>query len=108
MFNDPRLLTLYVQRPLHALTGLHCPGCGTMRALHALLHGKLVAALGCNPLMMLLMPLLLVKPIVNQWRNFILLGFLDTPAVYWTILIIVIVYTIFRNIPVETCVIPVL
>ena len=25
--------------PVHALTGLYCPGCGTLRALHQLMHG---------------------------------------------------------------------
>ncbi len=102
---DPRLLTPYVQCPLHALTGLYCPGCGTMRALHALFNGEIVAALGYNPLMMLLMPLLLVKLLLDRRKNFKLLRFLDTPAAYWTILAVLVVYTILRNIPAEPFVI---
>ncbi len=35
---------------LHETTGLLCPGCGTTRALHALLHGQWVAALKLNAL----------------------------------------------------------
>lgn len=35
---------------LHETTGLLCPGCGTTRALHALLHGDLVAAVRLNAL----------------------------------------------------------
>ena len=31
--------------PLHYFTGLHCPGCGTLRAIHCLVHGHLLAAL---------------------------------------------------------------
>lgn len=31
------------------LTGWECPGCGTLRALHALTHGDLPAAWGFNP-----------------------------------------------------------
>lgn len=44
--------------PFHALTGLYCPGCGSTRALHALAHGELGAALGFNPLLVMTLPLL--------------------------------------------------
>lgn len=36
--------------PFHALTGLPCPTCGTTRALAALTHGRIAAALAWNPL----------------------------------------------------------
>lgn len=42
--------------PLHALTGLYCPGCGSTRALHALLHGDLPLALSMNPLLVAALP----------------------------------------------------
>ncbi len=45
--------------PFHSLTGLHCPGCGTLRALHQLVHGNLSAALALNPLTVILTPVLL-------------------------------------------------
>ncbi len=38
------------------LTGLECPGCGSQRAVHSLLHGDLQAAFGFNPLMVMLIP----------------------------------------------------
>ena len=37
--------------PLRALTGLYCPGCGSTRTLHALLHGDLATAMAMNPLL---------------------------------------------------------
>jgi len=37
--------------PLHALTGLYCPGCGGTRAIQALLHGDPGRALAYNPLL---------------------------------------------------------
>jgi Protein of unknown function (DUF2752) len=41
--------------PLHAVTGLPCPTCGSTRAASALVHGHLTAALAWNPLMTLVL-----------------------------------------------------
>src|ERR1041385_6710646 len=43
--------------PFHYLTGLHCPGCGTLRALHQLLHGNVAAALSLNLLSTIAIPI---------------------------------------------------
>jgi hypothetical protein len=40
----------------HALTGLDCPGCGTTRATHELLHGRLLTAWRYNALWVVLLP----------------------------------------------------
>ena len=55
---NPARSSLFPPCPFHALTGLHCPGCGTLRALHHTLHGHLRAAFLLNPLMVLSIPLL--------------------------------------------------
>jgi hypothetical protein len=41
---------------LHVTTGLHCPGCGMTRAMHALLHGDMLAAVRFNALLVLALP----------------------------------------------------
>ena len=46
--------------PIHAMTGLLCPGCGATRALAALLHADLPTALRLNPLAVAALPLLLL------------------------------------------------
>lgn len=68
MLLDPHVaMSILPSCPFHALTGLFCPGCGTTRALHALLHGDIAFALSMNPLAVVaiaLMPVLLW----NTWR----------------------------------------
>ena len=45
---DPATSSGYLRCPLHAATGLWCPGCGVTRGLHMALHGDVVGALGSN------------------------------------------------------------
>jgi len=45
--------------PFRLLTGFTCPGCGSTRGLHYLLHGDVVTAFEFNPLMVLSLPFLL-------------------------------------------------
>ena len=47
---DPTTTWWFPSCPLHAFTGLLCPLCGSLRALHALLAGSPVAACFLNPL----------------------------------------------------------
>lgn len=44
--------------PVHAVTGGFCPGCGSTRAVHELLHGDVVASLAAHPLVLPLVGLL--------------------------------------------------
>ncbi len=47
---DPNEPGRYPPCPVPAYTGLACPGCGGLRAAHALAHGDVTAALGANAL----------------------------------------------------------
>jgi hypothetical protein len=47
---DPATTAWFPGCPFRAVTGWNCPGCGSLRALHALLHLDLVAALRANPM----------------------------------------------------------
>jgi hypothetical protein len=44
--------------PLHALTGLWCPLCGGLRALHALSRGHIQSALHDNAMLVLALPVM--------------------------------------------------
>ncbi|MBC8031970.1 MAG: DUF2752 domain-containing protein [Pyrinomonadaceae bacterium] len=41
------------------MTGFACPGCGSTRGMHALLHGDVLTAFKFNPFMMLALPFLI-------------------------------------------------
>lgn len=56
---DPRTAWFAPRCPFRFVTGLYCPGCGTGRALHALVHGDLVAAARLNVLAVAAIPVFL-------------------------------------------------
>ena len=58
-FFDPGTSGIFPPCPLRYLTGWYCPGCGSLRAMHQLLHGNLRAAWALNPLTILLLPFLM-------------------------------------------------
>jgi hypothetical protein len=70
---DPNEPGHYPLCPTKALTGLDCPGCGGLRATHALVTGDLVGALDHNAFVVLvLIPLAVVAWIawlVRCWRG---------------------------------------
>src|SRR5437870_13243152 len=71
--------------PLHEWTGLCCPGCGSTRALHALAHGHLLAALQFNPLILALPLAAMPARIPARWA--------------WTLVIVAGLFGAVRNLP---------
>jgi Protein of unknown function (DUF2752) len=99
---DPSSSDLYPPCPFLALTGFYCPGCGTLRALHQLTLGHPVAALDLNPLMVLLLPFVayfLASHAMLAVTGQPLRRFFVRPALIWTLLGIILVYWLLRNVP---------
>ena len=99
---DPETSGLYPPCPFLALTGFYCPGCGTLRALHQLTRGYPLAALDLNPLMMLLLPFIayfLVSRTLLAVTGRPLRTFFVGPALIWTLLGVILLYWLFRNVP---------
>jgi len=68
-FLDPGRLEWAPKCPLKMATGYDCPGCGSQRMIHALLHGDLAAALEANALMLILLPLIIVMAWVEWLKH---------------------------------------
>lgn len=65
---DPSDSILFPKCAFHSLTGLQCPGCGSQRAIHALLHGDIVTAFRFNAMMVVLLPVVVFLCIVEYLR----------------------------------------
>ena len=97
---DPATAWWMPKCPFHLLTGYDCPGCGSQRAVHALLHGDVTRALRENALLVCLLPAMAVMGYaeLTRRRNPRLYRLTCRPAVIFTILGLVIVWSVVRNI----------
>jgi hypothetical protein len=98
---DPNKPGRYPTCPFLAVTGHWCPGCGTLRAMHALARGDLATAAGMNGLAVLSLPLLgflwwrwtarawsgaeRPRPVAAGW--------------IWALLLVIVVFGVVRNLP---------
>lgn len=82
------------------MTGLQCPGCGSQRAIHALLHGDIISAWRFNALLVISIPVLAVMLPVQFMRR-------SRPQLYlkvfctttiWITFAVVVTWWIARNI----------
>lgn len=88
------------------ITGLYCPGCGTARGLHKLLHADLPGAWHMNPLMVVSIPLigyLLARSAILGRRGAGEKARALPKWLPWTIVALVAAFWIVRNIPVYPC-----
>ncbi|QQX77459.1 DUF2752 domain-containing protein [Aequorivita iocasae] len=58
-FYNPSENYFFIPCPFNYITGFFCPGCGSQRAIHLLLHGDVYGAFRFNPLMVLTLPILI-------------------------------------------------
>jgi hypothetical protein len=99
--NDPATTIGFPPCFFYRTTTLFCPGCGSQRAIHQLLHGHLLAAMHDNVLICLIIPLLLWELAARNYRRLPVL--LDRPKSGWIVVWIVLAFWILRNIPVWPC-----
>ena len=91
----PTAYGFYPSCPFKLITGLECPGCGTTRALHHLLHGRVAEAFRFNPMLFVLMAVALcaVPAVVRGEQP----RFLQQTWFAWTAFFVLTGYWIVRN-----------
>ncbi|HEX5832761.1 MAG TPA: DUF2752 domain-containing protein [Pyrinomonadaceae bacterium] len=99
---EPGRSGLFPLCPFRFFTGLTCPGCGTTRALHELMHGHFLAAFVLNPLLLLALPFLLYAFL--RYSAVAMRGAMPPrnalPAPYiYAIFFVIVGFWIFRNTP---------
>nr|WSX49508.1 DUF2752 domain-containing protein [Streptomyces sp. NBC_00974] len=95
---DPTRPGRFPSCPFHSLTGLDCPGCGSLRALHQLTLAHVPAAADYNLLLVLFLPCAAVV-----WLRAVTGGSGRRGVPRWgprLALIVVVLWTVLRNLPV--------
>lgn len=100
----PATSWIYPPCLIRTATGFYCPGCGTTRALHALLHGDLKQAAHHNLLLVAMLPALAAFLMVQavsvardgRWRA------IRAPRILPVLLLgVMLLYALVRNLPFE-------
>ncbi|WP_417185896.1 DUF2752 domain-containing protein [Bacteroides sp.] len=97
---NPSRSAIFPKCPFFALTGLKCPGCGSQRAIHSLLHFNYAEAFRHNALLVVSLPLIIVlmHAELNRERYPHLYIKLHNTTFIWSYFVIVIAWWISRNI----------
>jgi hypothetical protein len=96
---NPSENSFFIPCPFHYITGLFCPGCGSQRAIHLILHGDIIGAFRFNPLMVLTLPILIygLGITVANWifgtryrfmlfySNLFIFGYFGIAILYWVL-----------------------
>lgn len=99
---DPEEPGHYPTCPFLSMTGWWCPGCGSLRAVHALAHGDVGTALERNVLTVLAVPVLVLA--WSAWLRRVVTGrprsrWAAPPTALWGLLATIVAFWVLRNVP---------
>lgn len=97
---DPSASSVFPQCTFLSLTGYKCPGCGSQRAIHALLHGNVADAFKFNAMLFIAIPWIVLCLFAesHRLRNPRLYTRLNAPLLIWLFLAMVLIWWLLRNI----------
>lgn len=121
-FVDARYSDFFPRCPFFTLTGLYCSGCGSQRAVSALLHGNFIIAIHYNAMFVASLPIVLYSAFVSlgttiyeitrdsgEKRTMIWLKFFKpdsipqkifySPVFVKVLLVLIVLFWVLRNIP---------
>ena len=103
-YRDPHVQGSWGFCPFRALTGLDCPGCGGLRAVHDLTNLDVAGAASSNLLLVLMVPVVVVLWLAwtrRAWRSGPpLLASVSRPMLWGQVALVVIaIFTVARNLP---------
>jgi hypothetical protein len=100
---DPSKNQLFPRCAFNALTGYYCPGCGSQRAIHSLLHLNISGVVAHN---FLFLPAVLaiiyhyIYPVLNRWLGWRLPNIFYLKNTPWIIFGIILLFWLVRNLSV--------
>lgn len=95
-FYNPSKFDFFPKCPLYKTTGIYCPGCGSQRAIHDIVHFNLTEALSHNLLAVTIIPIALFSYLF--FRNFYN-KVIYHPKTPWVFFVLVLLFWILRNLP---------
>ena len=90
--------SFYIPCIFHKITHLYCPGCGLTRMILSIFKLNFYQAFRYNPLLFIMMPFIITYEIIYYINWIQDKNFKISKKIWYTLLIITIIYTILRNI----------
>lgn len=97
---DPSTSDVFPRCVFLSMTGYKCPGCGSQRAIHALLHGDVIGAFRYNAFLLIAIPWIALCLFAEsrRVRNPRQYARLNAPLLIWLFLAILLLWWLLRNI----------